>query len=58
MKKLKKQIANSKIDVRFNSTIQSIELTHLIKTENNDRLEQIENDLIYIFAGGELPTQF
>ncbi|MGB5024500.1 MAG: NAD(P)-binding domain-containing protein [Saprospiraceae bacterium] len=59
IEKIKEAITLSKIDVRFNSTIHSIETTHiLLKTENKEGLEQIENDLIYIFAGGELPTQF
>ena len=30
----------------------------LLKINEQDEVKQIENDLVYIFAGGELPTIF
>jgi thioredoxin reductase (NADPH) len=52
-------IANRKIDVRLNSNILSIaknEVTLSIGKDSNNLI--LKNDLVYIFAGGELPTQF
>ena len=52
-------IKNKLIDVKFNSRIVSID-TDTISYSMNDSTEilKIKNDLVYIFAGGELPTQF
>jgi len=57
--KINAAIKSSLIDVRFNSNIVSIENDAVLFTEN-DGLEvtKIENNLVYIFAGGELPTDF
>ena len=52
-------IVNEKIIMFFNSNLTSIsdrEVTVSIKS--NDTTLKIENDLVYIFAGGELPLQF
>lgn len=47
------------IDVKLNSNITSIEADAVYYTENDsDELLKLENDLVFIFAGGELPTQF
>ncbi|MBT8296689.1 MAG: NAD(P)-binding domain-containing protein [Maribacter sp.] len=55
--KIEEAIADSSLKVVFNSNLVSInEYSILLKTEL-DELE-IENDLVYIFAGGELPTSF
>jgi len=57
--KIKLAISNKKIDVRFSTHLISIEED---KVELSDAVSEngipIENDLVYIFAGGELPTQF
>lgn len=57
--KIKEAISLNQIDVRFNTNLKSIEEENVTifdsKTENEYKLE---NDLVYIFAGGELPTQF
>ena len=43
----------------LNSNLISIEEKLVnIKTAGNEHQLQLENDLVYIFAGGELPTQF
>ena len=57
--KIKDAIAQKQIDVRFNTNMKSIEddkvkIVDLLSGEVND----LANDLVYIFAGGELPTQF
>lgn len=50
-------IASKSLQVMFNSDLVSIsEKTILIKADEDIR--EFENDLVYIFAGGELPTQF
>ena len=55
--KIEEAIANNSINVIFNSNLVSInERSILLKTES-DEIE-IQNDLVYIFAGGELPTSF
>ncbi len=52
-------IADKIIDVRFNTTPLTINKEDVIvkNTLTNEEMV-IENDLVYIFAGGELPTQF
>lgn len=57
--KIKEAIAQKQIDVRFNTNLKSIEddkvkIVDLLSGEVTD----LTNDLVYIFAGGELPTQF
>lgn len=52
-------IKSGLIDLKLNSNIVSIELESINYTENNqNEVQKMPNDLIYIFAGGELPTQF
>jgi thioredoxin reductase/NAD-dependent dihydropyrimidine dehydrogenase PreA subunit len=57
--KINDAIKNSLIDVKLNSNIISIEKEsiHYSDNESNSTMK-LENDLVYIFAGGELPTQF
>ena len=56
---IEEAIAGEKIDVIMNSNLVSIEEKFIqIKIGNNEQAERLENDLVYIFAGGELPTQF
>jgi thioredoxin reductase (NADPH) len=52
-------IANGLIDVKFGSNVISIDKEVVILSDGKD-VENIKlkNDLVYIFAGGELPTQF
>ena len=55
--KIEKAIADNSIQVQFNSNVVSIaDKSVLMKMENGSI--EIENDLVYIFAGGELPTSF
>jgi len=52
-------ISINKLNVVLNSNLTSIEEKYVnIKVEGSEEVWQLENDLVYIFAGGELPTQF
>ncbi len=56
--KIEQAIANKLISVIYNSKLVSInEKSVLMSAEGNEATE-LENDLVYIFAGGELPTSF
>ncbi len=57
--KLNDAIAGKKLDVRLNTSTVSIEEDEVVLINTVENLEsRIKNDLVYIFAGGELPTQF
>jgi thioredoxin reductase (NADPH) len=50
---------NGLIDVKFSTNVVSIDPGSIIYTENESAEHlKLENDFVYIFAGGELPTQF
>ena len=56
---LKTAIANGIIDVRLKSNLVSIEDENIfLSLDGEPEPVKIKNDLVYIFAGGELPTQF
>ncbi len=57
--KIRDAIAQNQIDVRFNTNLKSIEddKVKIIDLPSGE-VTDLENDLVYIFAGGELPTQF
>jgi len=56
---IKEAIAQNRIEVRFNTNLTSIEEDHVkIKDLLSGEVTELENELVYIFAGGELPTQF
>ncbi len=54
---LKAEEDNS-IRIIFDSNILSINEKDVLLRLKDDTTQQIENDLVYIFAGGELPTNF
>jgi thioredoxin reductase (NADPH) len=59
-KALDEAILENKLDVRLNTNLTSIEddsVTLSVGQDGNNTIK-LENDLVYIFAGGELPTQF
>jgi thioredoxin reductase (NADPH) len=59
MAKIKAAMETGLIDVKFNSHVASIDKDLVYYTENQKKeFLKLENDLVYIFAGGELPTQF
>ena len=54
-----KAMADGRIQVLLNSNVKAIEAkTVSVKVDQVDEVMEIENDLVYIFAGGELPTEF
>ena len=57
--KINASIDDNSIQVVYNSNLVSINSTSvLMKMNEVDEGTEIENDLVYIFAGGELPTTF
>lgn len=57
--KIKAAIEQKKLDVIYNSNVTSIEeKTVHIEVSNPPGKITLENDLVYIFIGGELPTSF
>ncbi|MCX6226779.1 MAG: NAD(P)-binding domain-containing protein [Bacteroidia bacterium] len=57
--KIKKAIADHTITVMFNTNLTSIEKDFVYYTgKDSDQNTKLENDLVYILAGGELPAQF
>lgn len=57
--KLDEAIRQGKLDVRLKSNLVKIETDHILLSSDPDAAPlNIQNDLVYIFAGGELPTQF
>jgi len=57
--KINEAVAASKVNVMFNTNPVRIEKDTILVTSGTDQKElQLKNDLIYIFAGGELPIQF
>lgn len=52
-------VSNNSIEVIFKSNLISVsESAILMKVDEEINSRSIENDLVYIFAGGELPTSF
>jgi len=56
--KIQKAIADKTIDVRFNTNVLNITPENISLSLPGDQILTTPNDLVYIFAGGELPTQF
>ncbi len=52
-------IQNQKFSILYNSNLREISTkTVSLSVNGNNETIELENDLVYIFAGGELPTQF
>ena len=60
LEKINSAISDKSIDVRFSTALVEITPGDFTIASINDtgEKETIRNDLVYIFAGGELPTQF
>lgn len=57
--KLESSIQQNKLEVILNSKLTKIENEKIfMMTDSSAEPVAMENDLVYIFAGGELPTQF
>ncbi len=56
---LNKAVAEGKLELRLKTNLLSIEdETIILSVNDNGGKVELQNDLVYIFAGGELPTQF
>lgn len=57
--RINEAMQQGKVDVRFNTNLVSIDKEEVTLTngKENEKIN-LKNDLVYIFAGGELPTQF
>jgi thioredoxin reductase (NADPH) len=56
---LNEAVAAGKLDVRLNTNLVTIEDEYVTLSVGKDgETFKLKNDLVYIFAGGELPTQF
>ncbi len=56
--KLDMAIEKGIIDVKYKTNVAKIEKDKVILSTDEKKQLTLENDLVYIFAGGELPTQF
>ncbi len=56
--KIKEAIETGSVDVRFNTNVVKIDKEQVLITNKDNKEETFKNDLVYIFAGGELPSQF
>ena len=56
---VKEAVDAGKLQLLLKSNLVSIEDEHVnIMTSDGEEPVKLKNDLVYIFAGGELPTQF
>ena len=56
---IKQAMSHGKVDVMFNTNVEIIDREEVaISNGNGEGKLSLKNDRIYIFAGGELPTQF
>jgi thioredoxin reductase/Pyruvate/2-oxoacid:ferredoxin oxidoreductase delta subunit len=56
---LNKSVAEGKLEVKLGSNLLAIEDDSILMvTKEGAEATKYDNDLVYIFAGGELPTQF
>jgi thioredoxin reductase/NAD-dependent dihydropyrimidine dehydrogenase PreA subunit len=56
--KILEAIEAGKIDMQYNTNLTIIEKQYISLRHNEGGEERFENDQVYIFAGGELPTDF
>jgi thioredoxin reductase len=56
--KIKAAMANNNVDVRFSSNVLNIGEESIFLSLSGGESLEMANDLVYIFAGGELPTEF
>ncbi|MCX6247257.1 MAG: hypothetical protein NTW10_05955 [Bacteroidetes bacterium] len=60
LEKINAAMKDKSVDVRFNTSLLEItaEDVTIASATNPEEKQRIKNDFVYIFAGGELPTQF
>ncbi|NUN10170.1 MAG: NAD(P)-binding domain-containing protein [Ignavibacteriaceae bacterium] len=50
--------SENKVDILLNTTVKEILPDKVILSETSGGIKEIPNDLVYVFAGGELPNAF
>ncbi len=56
--RINESIEEEKVDVMFNTNVDKIGKDAVTISDKDGNKIELKNDLVYIFAGGELPTQF
>lgn len=56
--KLNQAIQSNKIQVYYNSQISEIRKDSVVLKDKSTKFIEVDNDLVYVFAGGELPIGF
>ena len=56
--KLKAAIEQQKLEIKYNSNVTEIKDECILIKQDENKIEELKNDMVYIFAGGELPTDF
>jgi thioredoxin reductase len=56
--RINQAISEKRIDVMFNSNVEKIEPDIVTIIDKDSNKIELKNDLVYIFAGGELPINF
>lgn len=56
--KLNHAMSSGMLDVKLKSNLARIETEQVVLSVEGEGEKVLENDMVYIFAGGELPTQF
>ncbi|MBM3437361.1 MAG: 4Fe-4S dicluster domain-containing protein [Bacteroidetes bacterium] len=56
--RINEAIEKGKVKVMFSTNVEKIEPDKVLIRDNDGKMINLENDLVYIFAGGELPIQF
>lgn len=56
--KLNQAVEKAMLEVRYKSNLEKIETETVVLATEGAGKQTLDNDLVYIFAGGELPTQF
>ena len=57
--KISEAIEQGRVDIKFETNVSEIKSQEVLLTNGKpDEPIRLRNDLVYIFAGGELPTQF
>lgn len=58
LEKINKAKEDNAINIIYNSTVKNIEDNSVELEINKEQILTLENDLVYVFAGGELPNKF
>ncbi|MEE9432424.1 MAG: NAD(P)-binding domain-containing protein [Melioribacteraceae bacterium] len=58
LEKITKAKDENKISVIYNSTVKKIEDSNIELVISKEQILTLDNDLVYVFAGGELPNKF